>query len=83
MWQTSIIMAEKRLEYIETNECMEACGLERMSFGLSTDSLLEDEFTSKLCSSSCQSKCDNIVDLYTSLVAGEGKNVFITAFCLT
>lgn len=42
-------MVEKRLEYIEINECMEVCGLERMSFGFLTDFLLEDEFISKFC----------------------------------
>ncbi|KAL2612881.1 hypothetical protein R1flu_024573 [Riccia fluitans] len=70
--QTSIIMAEKPLEWIETDECIKSCGLERISYGVSTDALMEKGFTAKLCSSECHNNCPNIVDLYFKLAAGEG-----------
>jgi len=70
--QSSVVMAEKLVEWIETEECIDACGLERMAVGISTDSLLEPEFSQKLCSSQCRNNCPNIVDLYVNLAAGEG-----------
>jgi hypothetical protein len=66
-------MAAARAEWIETDECLDACGLPRMTLGLSTDALLEPGFTRKLCLSSCRSMCPNIDDLYTNLAAEEGK----------
>ncbi|BBN11425.1 hypothetical protein MPTK1_5g11780 [Marchantia polymorpha subsp. ruderalis] len=77
--QTSIIMAEKPLEWIETDECIKSCGLERVSYGLSTDALMEKGFTAKLCSAECQNNCPNIVDLYIKLAAGEG--VYLPRLC--
>jgi hypothetical protein len=59
-------------ELIETEECMNACGVERMTVGMSTDSLAERGFTNKLCSPRCYNNCPNIVDLYFNLAAGEG-----------
>jgi hypothetical protein len=41
--QTSEIIAENLNELIETEECMNACGVERMTVGMSTDSLAEQE----------------------------------------
>lgn len=63
---------ESLVEYIETDECVTACGVAKMTVGLSTDSLETADFTSKLCSLECQENCPNLVDLYTNLAAGEG-----------
>ncbi|KAL2613774.1 hypothetical protein R1flu_025466 [Riccia fluitans] len=79
--QTSIIMAAKPLEWIETDDCIKYCGLERISYGLSTDALMEKGFTAKLCSSECQNSCPNIVDLYLKLAAGEG--LYLPHICLS
>ncbi|KAH0664905.1 hypothetical protein KY285_026111 [Solanum tuberosum] len=64
---------------IESDECISACGADRNSLGISSDSLLESSFTSKLCSQQCYQKCPNIVDLYYNLALGEG--VYLPAFC--
>ncbi|KAK4717725.1 hypothetical protein R3W88_016063 [Solanum pinnatisectum] len=64
---------------IESDECISACGADRNSLGISSDSLLESTFTSKLCSQQCYQKCPNIVDLYYNLALGEG--VYLPAFC--
>uniref|UniRef100_A0A7N0RHH9 PAR1 protein n=1 Tax=Kalanchoe fedtschenkoi TaxID=63787 RepID=A0A7N0RHH9_KALFE len=58
--------------YVETDGCVKACGIERQSIGISSDSLLEPSFISKLCSSACYKNCPNIVDLYFNLASGEG-----------
>lgn len=70
--QSSAVMAEELVEWIESEECINACGLERMAVGMSTDCLLESESSRKLCSSKCRNNCPNIVDLYVNLAAGEG-----------
>ncbi|XP_043715582.1 uncharacterized protein LOC122663976 [Telopea speciosissima] len=57
---------------METDQCIEACGLDRISLGISSDSLLDSLFTQKLCSPLCYDNCPNIVDLYFNLAAGEG-----------
>ena len=72
--QSSIIMAEKQEEWIESDECIKSCGLERMSVGLSTDLLMDSRFAELLCSSECLNNCPNLIDLYISLAAGEGAN---------
>ncbi|CAM8930588.1 unnamed protein product [Rhodiola kirilowii] len=77
--KTSDIQASGLKNWIETNECVEACGLERTSLGISSDSLLESSFTGKLCSTQCHNNCPNIVDLYFNLAAGEG--VFLPKLC--
>nr|GEW65867.1 putative RNA-directed DNA polymerase, eukaryota, reverse transcriptase zinc-binding domain protein [Tanacetum cinerariifolium] len=69
----SQIDTDKLTNWIETNECLEACGLNRNVLGISSDSLLESKFTQKLCSIQCYNNCPNIVDLYFNLAAGEGK----------
>lgn len=76
---TSEVEAEKIRNWVETDECIKACGLDRKSFGISSDSLLESRFTKKLCSSKCYSGCPNVVDLYFNLAAGEG--VFLPKLC--
>ncbi|XP_058083447.1 uncharacterized protein LOC131231311 [Magnolia sinica] len=76
---SSEIEAEKLTDWIETDRCIEACGLDRNTLGISTDSLLESHFTQKLCSPPCYQNCPNIVDLYFNLAAGEG--VFLPKLC--
>ena len=71
---------ERMAEYIETDECVRACGVDRNSIGISSDSLLEPQFTAKLCAPACYQKCPNIVDLYFNLAAGEGKNCHLFLF---
>ena len=70
--RTSGIEADRFRDWVETDECVEACGLDRNSLGISSDSLLESRFREKLCSTKCSSGCPNIVDLYFSLAAAEG-----------
>lgn len=71
--RTSEVVVERMAEYIETDECVSACGVDRNSVGISSDSLLEPQSTAKLCSPSCYQNCPNIVDLYFNLADGEGK----------
>ncbi|KAK6778382.1 hypothetical protein RDI58_025100 [Solanum bulbocastanum] len=61
------------------NVLMHACGVDRNSVGISSDALLEAQFAAKLCSPACYKNCDNIVDLYFHLAAGEG--VFLPELC--
>ncbi|XP_021835885.2 uncharacterized protein [Spinacia oleracea] len=77
----SSIEADKLKDLVETNHCIEACGLYRETFGISSDSLLESRFTQKLCSPECYQRCPNVVDLYFNLAAGEG--VFLPKLCET
>lgn len=73
--RSSEIEADNLKDHIETDECIAACGLDRKTLGVSSDSLLESRFTQKLCSSGCYENCPNIVDLYFSLAAGEGNYI--------
>ncbi|CBI22724.3 uncharacterized protein LOC100251502 [Vitis vinifera] len=77
--RTSEIEADKVKDWVESDQCIEACGVDRKSLGISSDSLLECGFTHKLCSSQCYNSCPNIVDLYFNLAAGEG--VFLPKLC--
>ncbi|CAL1378916.1 unnamed protein product [Linum trigynum] len=77
--RTSEIMVERMPGHIETDDCVNACGVDRTSAGISSDSLLEPNFTAKLCSPDCYSNCPNIVDLYFNLAAGEG--AFLPEIC--
>jgi len=77
--QTSAIIVDSMNELIETEECMNACGVERMTVGMSTDSLAEGGFTKKLCAQRCYNNCPNIIDLYFNLAAGEG--VYLPRLC--
>ena len=70
--RASEIKADKVKDWVETDECVEACGLDRKALGISSDSLLESHFTQKLCSTKCYDGCPNVVDLYFNLAAGEG-----------
>ncbi|CAL0324731.1 unnamed protein product [Lupinus luteus] len=77
--RTSEVVVETMAEYIETDQCVEACGVERSSVGISSDAFFEPQFTSKLCSPACYEKCHNIVDLFFNLADGEG--VFLPELC--
>lgn len=59
-------------DWTESNECVEACGVDRDSLGISSDFLWDTSFVQKLCSDGCYKHCSNIVDLYFNLAAGEG-----------
>nr|XP_043634506.1 uncharacterized protein LOC122605610 [Erigeron canadensis] len=76
---TSQIDTDKLTNWIESNECLEACGLERNVLGISSDSLLEPRFLQKLCSTRCYNGCPNIVDLYFNLAVGEG--TYLPSLC--
>ncbi|KAK6155690.1 hypothetical protein DH2020_009938 [Rehmannia glutinosa] len=76
---TSEIEADKVKDRVETDECIKACGLDRTTIGISSDSLLEPHFARKLCSKECYGNCPNIVDLYFNLAAGEG--VYLPKLC--
>ncbi|XP_024989328.1 uncharacterized protein LOC112523886 [Cynara cardunculus var. scolymus] len=76
---TSRIDTNRLTDWIETDECLEACGLDRNVLGISSDSLLESRFTQKLCSTRCYNGCPNIVDLYFNLGIGEG--VYLPSLC--
>ncbi|EHA8590262.1 PAR-1b protein [Cocos nucifera] len=77
--RTSDIEAENLKDWVETDECIKACGLARSTVGISSDSLLEPQFAQKLCSPQCYQECPNVVDLYFNLAAGEG--VFLPKLC--
>ncbi|KAL6533167.1 hypothetical protein OROMI_027279 [Orobanche minor] len=74
----SEIVADKLInDWIETEDCISACGVDRKALGISSDSLLESRFAGKLCSVECYRGCPNIVDLYFNLAAGEGNTQYI------
>ncbi|TMW85609.1 hypothetical protein EJD97_022847 [Solanum chilense] len=77
--KTSEVVVANIAEYVETDECINSCGVDRNSVGISSDSLLEPQFTAKLCSPSCYRNCPNVVDLYFNLAAGEG--VYLPDLC--
>lgn len=70
--KTSDVKVKRMSDYIENDQCVDSCGVERHTVGISSDSLLDSKFTSKICSASCYENCPNIVDLYFNLAAGEG-----------
>ncbi|KAL3653526.1 hypothetical protein CASFOL_003207 [Castilleja foliolosa] len=76
---TSEIVADKLNDWIETEECINACGVDRKPLGISSDSLLDRDFVEKMCSDACYTSCPNIVDLYFNLAAGEG--VYLPKLC--
>ncbi|KAL1545580.1 hypothetical protein AAHA92_22287 [Salvia divinorum] len=77
--KTSEVVVERMSGYIETDQCIKACGVDRGFVGISSDAFLTPGFTASLCSPSCYQNCPNIVDLYFNLAAGEG--VFLPALC--
>ncbi|CAN4118226.1 unnamed protein product [Withania somnifera] len=77
--KTSEVIVVNIAEYTETDKCVNACGVDRNSVGISSDALLDPHFTAKLCSPACYQNCPNIVDLYFNLAAGEG--VYLPELC--
>ncbi|KAK4395485.1 hypothetical protein Sango_1702800 [Sesamum angolense] len=77
--KTSEVVVEKLSGYIETDQCVKACGVCRESVGISSDVFLSSEFTAHLCCPACYHNCPNIVDLFFNLAAGEG--VSLPALC--
>ncbi|KAF8010039.1 hypothetical protein BT93_J0877 [Corymbia citriodora subsp. variegata] len=77
--KTSQVDVDIMHEWIETDDCISACGVDRESVGISSDALLQPPFTAKLCSPACYYNCPNIVDLYFKLALGEG--VYLSDFC--
>ncbi|XP_030521886.1 uncharacterized protein LOC115734984 [Rhodamnia argentea] len=77
--RTSEVVVERMAGYVETDECVRACGVDRRSVGISSDALLDPQFTSRLCAPQCFQNCPNIVDLYFNLAAGEG--VYLPDLC--
>ncbi|KAH0731651.1 hypothetical protein KY289_002839 [Solanum tuberosum] len=72
--QTSEAFASNKMlqEYIESDECVGACGVDRQSLGLSSDALVDSKFIAKLCSHHCYNNCPNIIDLYSTVASAEG-----------
>ncbi|KAL1829062.1 hypothetical protein ACET3Z_007474 [Daucus carota] len=70
--KSSEVVVENLANWIESDECVSSCGVDRRSVGISSDSLMEPRFTAKLCSSACSQNCANIVDLYNNLALAEG-----------
>ncbi|KAM3287779.1 hypothetical protein P3S67_021209 [Capsicum chacoense] len=77
--KTSEVVVGEMKEHIETKECVNACGVDRNSIGISSDSLFEPRLAAKLCSPACYQHCANIVDLYFNLAAEEG--VYLPDLC--
>nr|GME01918.1 Zinc finger protein [Ipomoea batatas] len=77
--KTSEVFVRKMAEHIESDECVNACGADRNSVGISSDCLLDSMFIAKLCSPACYQNCPNIVDLYFNMAAGEG--VYLPDLC--
>ncbi|KAK1437123.1 hypothetical protein QVD17_02908 [Tagetes erecta] len=76
---TSQVMVDRMSEHIETDECVKACGVDRNTVGISSDTLLDPQSVSNICSTPCYHNCPNIVDLYFNLAAAEG--VFLDDLC--
>lgn len=72
--KTSEIVVKAMWELIESDDCINACGVDRKTIGISSDSLLDLKLTTKICSTECHQNCPNIVDLYYNLALGEGNN---------
>ncbi|KAI6706036.1 hypothetical protein NL676_008998 [Syzygium grande] len=51
--KTSQVAVDIMHEWIETDDCIHACGVVRESVGISSDALLQPHFTAKLCSPAC------------------------------
>ena len=76
---TSEVDVKRKTPYVESDRCIRACGCDRKMVGISSDSLFDPLFISKLCSPACHLNCPNIVDLYFNLAAGE--NAFLPELC--
>ncbi|CAN6461725.1 unnamed protein product [Victoria cruziana] len=71
--KTSQVKVDEIAGWVESDRCVDACGVDRSSVGISSDSLAEVQFLERLCSAACYEGCPNIVDLYFNLAAAEGK----------
>eukprot|EP00252_Welwitschia_mirabilis_P026284 TRINITY_DN8550_c0_g1_i1.p1 TRINITY_DN8550_c0_g1~~TRINITY_DN8550_c0_g1_i1.p1 ORF type:complete len:208 (+),score=1.92 TRINITY_DN8550_c0_g1_i1:70-624(+) len=76
--QKSEIEGERK-GWVETDECVKACGLDRMWVGVSSDALQDASFTRRLCSAECYSSCPNVAHLYFHLAAAEG--IYLPKLC--
>lgn len=70
--KTSEVVVDIMQEWIESDECVSACGLNRNTIGISSDNLHQPQFLAKLCSDDCYKACPNIVDVHFNLALGEG-----------
>ncbi|KAH7433224.1 hypothetical protein KP509_07G060300 [Ceratopteris richardii] len=70
--QTSKVDAIEFTEWIETDDCMQACGIDRMTLGISSDALVDSSFLGYLCSKDCHNNCPNVVELFEKLSEEEG-----------
>lgn len=70
--RTSEVTVENMSNYIETDDCVKACGVNRNATGISSDTLLDKKSIVTLCSPPCYQNCPNIVDLHFNLALGEG-----------
>ncbi|KAH0458249.1 hypothetical protein IEQ34_013564 [Dendrobium chrysotoxum] len=72
----SEVAVDRLVDWVETDDCVAACGADRRMVGISSDALLDQRFTDKLCSPECYYNCPNMIDLYDNLAAGEGVVLF-------
>lgn len=70
--KTSEVFAENVAQWIEDDHCVEACGVDRKTVGISSDSLAEPRIIASVCSPACYDNCPNIVDLYYNMALAEG-----------
>ncbi|KAL0907666.1 hypothetical protein M5K25_022089 [Dendrobium thyrsiflorum] len=77
--RNSGVAATDVADWIETDECVAACGLDRNTVGISSDYLANRRFQRRLCSPECFDSCPNVVDLYANVAAGE--DVSLTTLC--
>ncbi|KAF5773773.1 hypothetical protein HanXRQr2_Chr13g0592441 [Helianthus annuus] len=70
--RTSEVMVEIMADYIESDECVRACGVNRNTTGISSDVLLDKKAIVTLCSPPCYQMCPNVIDLHSNLAVGEG-----------
>lgn len=75
--KTSQVKSNRMDAYMESNECVSACGVDKSSVGISSDALLETRFITQLCSPQCYQNCPNVVDLYYNLALAEGESYFL------
>ncbi|CAD6334097.1 unnamed protein product [Miscanthus lutarioriparius] len=90
---SEVVVEDGRLSgLMETDGCVRACGVDRATVGISSDSLLDPRVAGAVCSPACLRGCPNIVDLYSNLAAGEGNHTqsssqhkslnFVSCMCL-
>ena len=70
--KTSYAFAENVAQWIEDDHCVEVCGVDRKTVGISSDSLAEPRIIASVCSTACYDNCPNIVDLYYNMALAEG-----------